>query len=394
MERYPPLWSWALGTVRLTVQQGSLLDAAEQAWVNSEQTDFMLASGGFSVSAQLLRAWPIAQAELNAQTKGQDLPPGTVLETSGPDGRRIYHAGFHEWNIWLLEGDEDATIHLEHIQSCVEQILTRVGDSALESVAFPLIGTGNFGLPVERVASLFFEAVARYGMRAARPLNVALYVWEPADLGCVVQEGTRTLASLIAGGPPLLSGDGGHPLLGSLRKAVRSSANAEVEVRALLRFSEFALATDLATLADHGSLDPAAFLRPSVRDRGGCKMTFGLVFNQISRVCKVVRGLPDHLEERRLFLRDASTRERIGDLVRDRNAYAHHRDTRPSSEIKDDVDALFGAQALPHPWPARDGRWARREPDGFALLYGVDFIRGVETWLAPETRRYWDEHPQ
>jgi len=93
-------WRWSLGRVGLEVRHGDLLAGEERAWVNSEQTDFILAADGRSLSSQLRALWPQMQAELSAQSKGRVQPAGTILVTSGPQGRLVFHAGFHDPQAW------------------------------------------------------------------------------------------------------------------------------------------------------------------------------------------------------------------------------------------------------------------------------------------------------
>ena len=99
-------WQWAIGTLELKVRWGDLLKAPERAWVNSEQTDFYLARNSTTISGQIRRLWPQAQAELDLQTQGSSFPAGKVLKTSGPEGRTIFHAGFHEPQDWY-NGEDD-----------------------------------------------------------------------------------------------------------------------------------------------------------------------------------------------------------------------------------------------------------------------------------------------
>jgi O-acetyl-ADP-ribose deacetylase (regulator of RNase III) len=87
------------------------------------------------------------QPELDRQTGGRALPVGTVLVTSGGPYRAIFHAGFHHPSVFLgMSQDDNGTEHLRVIRGCVRQVLDRARAMGLRSVAFPLIGTGIFGL--------------------------------------------------------------------------------------------------------------------------------------------------------------------------------------------------------------------------------------------------------
>ena len=49
----PTTWSWAIGPVRIELRRASLLDASERVWVNSEQSDFVLAHSKSTISGSL-----------------------------------------------------------------------------------------------------------------------------------------------------------------------------------------------------------------------------------------------------------------------------------------------------------------------------------------------------
>jgi hypothetical protein len=163
----PQPWKWAIGNIELEVRVGNLPGAPETYLVNSANSAFRLARGTRSISGQFRRAHPIMQAELDAQTSHQWLPEGSVLETSGPDGHRVYHAGFHAPNGWMTNFAEDEVAYYAgNIERCVEKILESVAAIEVEdrrSVAFPLIGTGSFRLREEVSARFPKHGRARQG---------------------------------------------------------------------------------------------------------------------------------------------------------------------------------------------------------------------------------------
>lgn len=382
-------WNWSVGAVALEARSGDLLEAPENAWVNSEQTDFILAYGGGSVSAQLRQRWPKAQKELNALTGGHILGPGTVLPTTGPAGRTIFHAGFHAPNAWYFGQEDELPVHLDAIRNCVDQIFDLVLAGGIESVAFPLIGTGAFGVPVERFAGVFFDAVASFGRRAPRHTKVSLCVPDGQDLDAIVQAGTQALAARVASGERLLGGEGGHPLVQALRHRVRMQSDADIQERDLLRFAELALATDLAVAAGVKNAKPADVLGQCRQNVRWCNLTFGLVRDRLNSLRSTTSSMPQRwIADRLSFLSTKQAEGAIGRLVKDRNDYAHHRLPRTSRDIIDDVECLFGPNGLASQWPHADGPWIRAHGSSFALLYGVDFVSGMQTWLVPETRQH------
>ena len=188
---------WQLGKVRLQVWEGDLWEIDADAVVNSEETDFVLSSNKNTVSGQCRHRYgDTIQAELDAETMGETLAPGTVLETSGGgDYERIFHAGFHLPGKWLQEGDE--AVHLEVIRGCTWEILTRASRQGLGTVAFPLIGTGVFDLDPQLLAFQFFSTVGCFAREQSpeQPLSISLVVWPKFDaVSKVIVPGTQAWA--------------------------------------------------------------------------------------------------------------------------------------------------------------------------------------------------------
>ena len=387
-------WTWSLGLVQLEVRHGNLLESTERAWVNSEQTDFQLARDESSISSQLRRLWPAMQAELDEQSRGGVHPPGTVLLTSGPEGRIVFHAGFHDPCAWYFGGDDDLAIHLDAIRSCTERILDEAERRQMEEVAFSLIGTGVFSLPVRRVAEQLFDAVLYFARRTRRSLRIVIYVLRQQDVPVVVLHGTRTFAARLTGGGRLVSGEGGHPLVQAMRRGVREQVGDEQSERELLAFAEIALSTDLAAIADDARLSFASLLRECQPRSQGCRLTFGLVRDRLSFLSSIGLHEGSSLLASRLdFLSRHDQKLAIQRLVMDRNDFAHHRKPRDTGDIVADVELLFGAEAMSEPWPEYDGHWLRRIGDEHGLLQIVDFARGMHTWLMPLSRRHHSEPP-
>ena len=197
-------------------------------------------------------------------------------------------------------------------------------------------------------------------------------------------------AKRVAGGAPLVSGDGGHPLVRDLRARVR--AQADTALGDLLAFAEFGLTTDLAHVADDGGFTIDDVLGACTAPSGSCRLTFGLVFDRLQFLAgRTTRPALPRVRERLAFLATPPAREALRRLIDDRNAYAHLRRPRALPDIVHDVDRLFGTAALPHEWPEHDGTWLRRIDGDPALLHTVDFARHARTWLSPLTRIHRSE---
>ena len=301
----------------------------------------------------------------------------------------MLHAGFHHPAQWMAAGGEDEVAHhTQNIQRCVEDVLARVAEKDYGSVAFPLIGTGLFGLPVEVFARLFFTSVGLFARRHDRPLSIALCVLQREQLDSVVRHGTQALAALVGCGSPVLREADGHALVRELRPLARSLADIWLQEAALLRFAEVALATDLALILDAKRVPVDEFAKPLAGSDGGMRMTFGIVRNRIDAVTQGSgHELPERLRRRVEFLGTDAARSSIGRLVADRNNASHNRRPRAVAELVADVENLFGPGSLTEPWPDDAGRWwLRKVRRGHALLDGADFVRGTCTWLLPVLR--------
>ncbi len=385
-------WSWPMGLVTLEVRVGDLLAAPEVAIVNPENSGFELAAGGYSVSAQLARRYPGLQAALDAQTGGKCLPEGSVLMTPVSVERIIFHAGHHHpqnWLGWHSDVTEDAVAaHLALIARCSADILGRVEALGLGAVAFPFIGSGDFGLSIESVAEVLFQAVADFARRAARPTRVVLVLWDGEDLERVVRSGTRVLASMVGGGRPLLSQAGGHPVLSELRKGVRSGVDPVLQEQRLLGFAEVGLHLDLALLLELRGRSPEDIMAGVDPRRGGFHFSFGFISSRLeAETAAGASGLPAWLAARTRWLAKSSSRAAIRRLKEDRNRLAHKGAPRELSALIEDVEQLFGPAALPADWePLVGARWLADRSGELALADGLNLATSQIFWLLPVSR--------
>lgn len=157
--------SWRLGGLNLRLVEGDLFEVDAASIVNSEQTNFVLSANESTISGQIKRRLGNrVQEELDEQSRGRSSPPGTVLVTGGsPLFEKVYHAGFHEPWVWYDANSDDADAeHLRSIRQCVRDILQRLKQDSLRSVAFPLLGCGLFGLDPRLLAYEFTKEVAEF----------------------------------------------------------------------------------------------------------------------------------------------------------------------------------------------------------------------------------------
>lgn len=135
---------------RMEVVLGRIETLAVDAVVNAANRDLLPGTG---VDGALRRAAGPALTLLTAT-----LPPiaeGGAVLTPGFEApaRFIIHTAAP---IWWLEGDDDAKIAA--LASCYRTGIDLADAHALASIAFPCLGTGNFGWPREVACGVAIEA--------------------------------------------------------------------------------------------------------------------------------------------------------------------------------------------------------------------------------------------
>jgi O-acetyl-ADP-ribose deacetylase len=159
-------YTWRIGSITLHLTDKDLFDLSVDAVVNSEQTDFVLSLNPGTISGQLhMRFGDALQDELDRQTEGQRLPAGTVLKT--PVNKYysyIFHAGFHQPDEWINEQDRESqeTDSVRIIRRCVREILRALTSDDIQSIAFPLIGTGVYNIDPSLLAYEFAREVVEH----------------------------------------------------------------------------------------------------------------------------------------------------------------------------------------------------------------------------------------
>jgi O-acetyl-ADP-ribose deacetylase (regulator of RNase III) len=336
-----PHYTWTLGKLVFHLQQGDLFGAPVEAIVNSEQSDFLLDCGGRTISGQIHRRWGSqVQAELNQQTGGAVLPPGTVLSTGGDPYVAIFHAGFHHPSVFL-DGDteDDQTEHLKLIRSCVRQVLDRAVEMPLRSVAFPLLGCGLFGLDPRLMASEFFEEVAHVAVAATprQEMHVWLVIFRDDLFAAVLQAGVQAWLDLVPALPHGETFDLGVPYLDLFDEQVLRAGGPQWSAWMTVRYAEVLTGYLLAVLA--AAAEPAVRVTDLLEEDR--QVTFGFL-----RICTV--GLAERLQGQsgvapwpsflaRLVREDYRGGRRLEQINHARNNIAHGRGFRSAEDLRRDL---------------------------------------------------------
>src|ERR1700730_9705715 len=132
---------------RVTLRQGDLTEAKVDAIVNAANNDLLL--GGGVAGAIRVKGGPAIQEECN---RIGNVPLGAAAITGGGKltARYVIHAA-------SMRLGERATE--ESLRESTRNSLLRAKEHGLESIAFPAIGTGIAGFPMDRCAEVMLEEI-------------------------------------------------------------------------------------------------------------------------------------------------------------------------------------------------------------------------------------------
>lgn len=129
------------------LSQGDLTDADVDAIVNAANNDLML--GGGVAGAIRIRGGPAIQAECD------NIGPIALGEAAitGAGLLRARHV-IHAASMRLGESTSEA-----NLRAATRNSLKRANENSLKTIAFPAIGAGIAGFPIERCAQVMLEEV-------------------------------------------------------------------------------------------------------------------------------------------------------------------------------------------------------------------------------------------
>ena len=132
---------------KIALRQGDLTDAEVDAIVNAANNDLML--GGGVAGAIRVKGGPAIQKECD---KIGPIALGEAAIT-GAGRLRARHV-IHAASMRLGESTSE-----ENLRAAIRNSLMRADENSLRTIAFPAIGTGIAGFPVERCAQVMLEEV-------------------------------------------------------------------------------------------------------------------------------------------------------------------------------------------------------------------------------------------
>jgi O-acetyl-ADP-ribose deacetylase len=160
---------------RIITRQGDLTESDCEAVVNAANTDLML--GGGVAGAIRTKGGPRIQAECNQHGP---IPLGEAAVTTGGKlkARYVIHAaGMHLGGRASERSVRDAT----------RNSLKRATEKGIKSVAFPAIGAGIAGFPMDRCAEVMLEEIRAHLEREAVPEQVEMVLFDQTALSVFEQ---------------------------------------------------------------------------------------------------------------------------------------------------------------------------------------------------------------
>jgi O-acetyl-ADP-ribose deacetylase (regulator of RNase III) len=132
---------------KIVLRQGDLTDAEVDAIVNAANNDLML--GGGVAGAIRVKGGPAIQQECD---KIGPIALGEAAIT-GAGRLRARHV-IHAASMRLGESTSEA-----NLRAATRNSLRRADENSLKTIAFPAIGTGIAGFPIDRCAQVMLEEV-------------------------------------------------------------------------------------------------------------------------------------------------------------------------------------------------------------------------------------------
>ena len=132
---------------KISLRQGDLTDADADAIVNAANNELML--GGGVAGAIRIKGGPAIQNECD-RIGPIALGEAAITGAGRLRARHVIHAA----SMRLGESTSEA-----NLRAATRNSLTRADENALKTIAFPAIGTGIAGFPIERCAQVMLEEV-------------------------------------------------------------------------------------------------------------------------------------------------------------------------------------------------------------------------------------------
>lgn len=172
-EVFDPRDLWELGSARIELVLGDIVNAQVEALVNAANTSLL---GGGGVDGAIHHAaGPALLAEcevLPENEKGQRCPTGEVRVTGAGNlsARWVIHA------VGPVYSDRNRPEGESQLRAVHLSALREASERGCTSIGFPAISTGAFGYPMAESARIALEAVRSHLLGSRGPLSRVQFV--------------------------------------------------------------------------------------------------------------------------------------------------------------------------------------------------------------------------
>ena len=157
---------------KIRISQGDLTEVDADAIVNAANNELIL--GGGVAGAIRVRGGPAIQEECS-RIGPIALGEAAITSAGRLKARHVIHAASMRLGESTLE---------ENLRAATRNSLRRADESSLKSIAFPAIGTGIAGFPIERCAEVMVEEVRAHleGSTTLERVDFVLFDWRSLEV--------------------------------------------------------------------------------------------------------------------------------------------------------------------------------------------------------------------
>jgi O-acetyl-ADP-ribose deacetylase (regulator of RNase III) len=178
--------TFSIPPITVTILEADITSRSVDAIVNAANNAFWMGGG----VAGAIKARGGQQIEREAMAQGPVDPGGSVITSAGQlPAKHIIHAAVM---------GQDLRTDARLIQAATASALRLAGDRRLTSIAFPALGTGVGGFPVDECARVMLGALKEY---VAQDAATSLRLVEFVLFGTQAYEGFRRGATMNPGRP-------------------------------------------------------------------------------------------------------------------------------------------------------------------------------------------------
>lgn len=137
----------------ITFKKGNILDSGAEALVNTVNTQGVMGKG---IALQFKKAFPYNFKKYEEACKAGELAPGKLLIVKDQDlvGGSVWVINFPTKTSWRKPSE------YEYIEKGLDELVKRMAELDIKTIALPPLGSGNGGLDWERVKAMITDKLS------------------------------------------------------------------------------------------------------------------------------------------------------------------------------------------------------------------------------------------